>query len=190
MSIVFTLVFASTSLAKGKTLPSSEEEQVKEMAAQLEFLWEEATIKDEEGNIIDIDFNKLESEFGKSADLTQFKEIYTNSPVVFTKPGNKKNFLTEPAVTPYFSLVTTYSTSKNDAHNRCVNSKLKTYFNGTFFGISALALLYEYLWSGNYTAAAKQLIKMGVKSNIYVITGQLAWIVGQCAYEVDQGKWR
>jgi hypothetical protein len=185
-TMIFALLFSNVSIASTLATTNEDDEKlVEEVAAQLEFLWEEATIKDDDGNIVDIDFDLLEENFGTSEELSQLKELYTASPVVFTKP-EEKLYAVDKSIG---ALAATMNNEKNDAHNRCVNSKMGDFFNETFLGISALALIYEYLWSGEYTLAAKKLIKMGVKSNIFVVVAQLTWIVGTCAVEVDNGEW-
>ncbi|WP_433959066.1 hypothetical protein [Cytobacillus horneckiae] len=191
LSMVFSLIFGSTSLASMTSHPSDEEKLVNELAYQIEFMMEEASIKDSAGNIINFDFDKLEAEFGASQDLEELKQIFASTPIVFKKPDKMVSSVeNNTLIMEMNSKKITTKNAKNDAHNRCSNAKLKSNFGGTFFSISALALLSEYLWKGEYKMAAKKLIKMGIKSNVFVLVGTMGYIVGQCAIEVDKGKWR
>lgn len=49
-----------------------EEARVDEVAEQLEFIYEEASTKDSEGNITDIDLQMIQDKYGESEDLSEF----------------------------------------------------------------------------------------------------------------------
>ncbi|RBP00216.1 hypothetical protein [Rossellomorea aquimaris] len=54
--------------------PMATEEEVEELAADLEFLMEEAAIYDSEGRVIGFDFAQLEEEFGKVKELDMLEQ--------------------------------------------------------------------------------------------------------------------
>lgn len=70
---IFTPVVSATAKTNANT--DYDMEQVYEVADMLEFMYEEATIKDESGNVVDLDFDKIRGEYGDSEDLQKLEAI-------------------------------------------------------------------------------------------------------------------
>lgn len=76
--LVFTTVFSPVSFAKDTTqandsLSSDYDKRVNQLEEAFKFIGEKATKRDEQGNIIGIDIDKIESKYGKSEALEKLK---------------------------------------------------------------------------------------------------------------------
>ncbi|WP_347548560.1 hypothetical protein ABFG93_13600 [Pseudalkalibacillus hwajinpoensis] len=67
--------FSLNASAQSEEANNFTEEDVKDLAKKLEFVFEEATTKDAEGNIISIDIEKVEAKYGTSPELENLKEV-------------------------------------------------------------------------------------------------------------------
>ncbi|MDU0286041.1 hypothetical protein [Staphylococcus pseudintermedius] len=57
-----------------QTANISEQQKVDKVAAMLKFIYEEASTKDKNGNIIDMDVNKISEKYGDAQELKQLKK--------------------------------------------------------------------------------------------------------------------
>lgn len=143
-------------VTNAQTNSSEDEKDVEELADALEFVYEEAVIKDEEGNIVGIDTKKIEEKFG-SESTSELGKIKENANC---------------------DRVSVQSNSYVD----CVSDKLGDYL-GALVPTTAVATILKELDNGNYTLAAKKLVKAGVKGSIYGIAANLAWIETTCLWQ-------
>lgn len=160
-------------VASAKNLENElDEELVTDVAEKLEFIWEEASIKDKTGKIIGFDLEKIESEYGASnSEDQQFIDLINafNAENNNSKLGNYKVNLGSNGGISLLS---------GDLDG-CLNKKISDYF-GSFLAPAALAAIYQLLWDGEYTEAAKRLIKLGVKGNVFAIAGSLSVMFATC----------
>lgn len=156
MTFIFSLFVSSFSpIAKAEEI---DEKEVDELAEQLKFIYEEATIKDRNGNIINLDIKMIEEKYGSSPELDELKSENKITLI------NKNN----PSITPM-----------NAKLDRCIEKKIKNGL-GDVLSLAAITTVIEYIKDGEYTLAAKKLIKLGVKGNAVGITAQLILWWGQC----------
>lgn len=83
--VLFTTSFSGFASAKVKT--DQESKKVEELAKHLEFIFEEAALKDDNGNVIGFDANKIEEKFGPIPEIEKLKTI-SNPDEVTIKPMN------------------------------------------------------------------------------------------------------
>ncbi|HDR4948856.1 TPA: hypothetical protein QCR51_005476 [Bacillus cereus] len=83
-----TVVPGHIACAQTEPVPISSEsatitaEEIQELATDITFIFEEAVIKNNDGTIKDLDFEKIEEKFGSQVDLnqlSQFKEVLSAS---------------------------------------------------------------------------------------------------------------
>ncbi|MGA5691366.1 hypothetical protein [Cytobacillus pseudoceanisediminis] len=170
--VLFFTAFAGFGSASEISEVDYTEEEIEELAKQLEIFYEEVAIKDENGYVVDIDFDKFEEEFGS---LPGFKESLIVNDYAFDK-----NLTVEPSIGVMASMPT--PTEKRKI-NDCLNNKIKTAYK-EYFSVSALATVFTLLYDGNYKLGAKHLIKMGIKANIFTLSAQLLYWHGSCIYKV------
>lgn len=160
MTLSLTL-FASTlsGIASAQEIKKQEEKEIKEIAEQLEFIFEKAAIKDTNGKLIGLDIKMIEEKYGPSPELDQLKqemEIGSNPPISM------------------------YSRAVDD----CLERKIKDGF-GDLIGISAITTIITYITDGEYEKAAKKLIKIGIRGNAIAIAGTLYYYFGTCLWEEE-----
>lgn len=160
-------------VASAETIENElDKELVSDVAGKLEFIWEEAAVKDENGRIIGFDLEKIESQYGASnSEDQQFIDLI-NAFNAENNNSNLGNYGDNLGLNDGISLL------KGDLDG-CVNKKVSEYF-GAFLAPAALAAIYQLLWDGEYTEAAKKLIKLGVKGNVFAIAGSLTIIFAGC----------
>lgn len=171
MVLAFTLFITTfTGFAKAQEIEKSEEELIDEMAAYLEHITEDAIIFDKLGNPIGIDIDLIEGNYGINQELRDFKrEILADGGLVAKRPGVG----TGPVVTPM-------GDPKIDA---CINKKIKTAYK-EYLSVAAISTVFTYIFQKNYKAAAKKIIKMGVRGNLVSIAAQLAYYSFYCTWKV------
>lgn len=167
LTLALTLFTSSfSSIAKAQKTNNREKKEVVEMAKQLQFVFEKAAIKNKNGDLIGLDINMIEENYGSSPELKELKqEMATN-----LNTGNGRMVSTMDA--------------KVDA---CINKKIKNGI-GEFLSVSAITSVITYIVDKQYTLAAAKLIKLGVKGNAVSIAAQLAYYMMKCKYEVH-GIW-
>ncbi|EKN63012.1 hypothetical protein P9E76_12620 [Schinkia azotoformans] len=105
------------------------------------------------------DTELLEEEFGPSSDIEKLK-----GPVFIKNPKNVS------ASTP--------------AVDRCIENELIGEYGDIVTG-AFVGIFFDYLWEGNYTLAAKYLIKIGVKGSVLGIAVELTSIAGKCVWQEE-----
>ncbi|WML31733.1 hypothetical protein RCG24_07735 [Neobacillus sp. OS1-32] len=173
ITFVLTLFGSSFStIARAEEISRAEENQIQEMAEQLEFIFEDAAIKDSNGNLLTLDFKMIEDNFGSSPELEQLKQDMSlmQSRLIPTK-GDKS------IISPMDIKV-----------DRCIEKKIKNGI-GEILSVNAIASIVTYIVDGQYKLAAKKLIKLGVKGNAIAIGAQLSYYLIKCEYEVN-GWWK
>ncbi|MEW5593242.1 hypothetical protein ABGT24_06750 [Peribacillus frigoritolerans] len=161
--ILFALVFALftttfTPLASAKQIDingqnvsqTSEEDQIKQLAEDLEFLFEEAGIRDSEGNLIGFDNDILEKKFGERPELKEFLESSAELEPVY------------------------YLARSNDAVNTCFNKRVKKEYGAIISG-AIIGQIITMALNGEYLQAAKKAVGAGVKGSVY---GTMATMMG------------
>lgn len=150
--------FSTTASAELIAIPEDQisEEDIAELAAALEFMMEEAAIVDKFGNISGLDLDMIEDEFGSSAELDRLR--------------------LELAVPPRdFGFV-----DPDDAVlDRCLEKKIKNGFGEIITG-AVLVTILEFLNQKQYGKAAKKILSIGFKGNLFGITATLAVYMLQC----------
>lgn len=152
LALVFALFTATfTPLASAKQIAingqnvsqTSEEDQIKQLAEDLEFIFEEAGIRDSKGILIGFDNDILEKKFGERPDLEEF----LNASVELE--------------TAKFS-----TQSKKDAINSCFNKRVKKEYGDIISG-AVIGQVISMALDGSFWKAAKLAIKSGVKGSVY-----------------------
>lgn len=160
--LVLVLIVSSFSeVSSAQRLTEQEEKEVEELAEKLKFVFEEATLKDINGQIISIDINKIEEKYGSIPELEQLKEEIERAKNI-GKSG---------------STVTLYS--NNPAANQCLKDKIANGFT-EIISANTYSTILTWLWDGEYTLAAKKLISIGVKGNAAGVAGTLLWYMTTC----------
>ena len=173
LTLSFTLFvsfsFSSVAQAQDNVDKTASEEEVEQLAEDLEFLFEEAAIKDEHGLVIGYDFDLLEERFGSSADIELLKGIVNGTADCNCEVEEEQ----EPVFAPMDAGV-----------DRCIEKKLKKNY-GEFIKVSTYTTLVGYITSGKYKSAAKKLLDIGVKGNAVSLVGTLSYYLASCVYEVN-----
>lgn len=160
--LVFVLFLSSSNLLNvtaASIVNADEEKQVKELAEMLEFLFVEAVKKDSLGNVI-IDKEKIIEKYGSekgSEIITEFN--------AYIPQKNKNNGIGTMSV----------------AVDRCIANKISENF-GWILGSSAISTVWSYLKAGEFTLAAKYLVKLGVKGSVPNIAVSLTGFFFYCLY--------
>jgi len=175
LAMTFVLFFASfSSLASAEQI--DENKEVIELAKTLEFIFEEAAIKDELGNVIDLHIDMIEEEFGTSPELdllieqrdafiNQSKQIQSNRLVAYAAADRG-----------------------GDAVDRCIDEKVRTGFADLVSGAFIGAVIDD-IFSKNYLSAAQRLIKMGVRGTPIGIAGSLSGMLFSCLWTHGDNPW-
>ncbi|QNU03370.1 hypothetical protein [Peribacillus butanolivorans] len=149
-------------------------EEVEELAAQLEFIYEEASIKDDNGNIIDFDFESIEAKYGTSNELHQLKqemaEPATDLSNTINIEDSSKTAITARALP---------TAPNKDKINKCIYGKIKGAFNETLT-ITTLSTLYNLAKAKKYKTLAKKLLSVGIKGNAPAIAIQIMYYEYLC----------
>ena len=139
-----------------------EMEKVEEVAKQLEFIYEEASEVDNQGQIISINFNKIREKYGESEDLNQFEKEFTE----FKDQQNTSNTMTTVA---------------RSSWTDCMVSSIVDFLgvSGTYaIGSGIKALITKKAWS----AAAKAIVAtVGTTVTVGAVAVTLAYYSVRCA---------
>lgn len=146
----------------------NDEKLIKEVAEQLEFLWNEGAIKNEKGEIIYFDIGKIQSKYGSftSNDQEALNDILEFNTHKMIQEIQKEN-------------TNTNIMSRSAAVDACVNKKISDYIAG-FAGPAIFAAIYEMMSKSQFSNAARELIKIGFKGNVWAIAGTLSTILITC----------
>ncbi|WP_342513942.1 hypothetical protein MKY34_03945 [Sporosarcina sp. FSL K6-1522] len=121
----------------------------KELAAELEFMFEEAIIKDELDNPIGLDIKKIESRYGEVP--SELQEL-------------------ENEITPMINPSDPHGIA--DKIRVCMRNSVKNEW-GVILGGAVIGTFYGYIEGKNYIKAAKLLIKHGARGTVMGIAGSL-----------------
>jgi len=120
-------------------------------------MYEEAATTDQEGNIVDLDFDTVRNEYGDSADLQEIEAIIEES--YEAQSGE---------------IVTTQS------FTQCMIDAFADQF-GVTVSTGLFTSVGAYLKAGSWKAAAKAIISViGAKPAVAAVAGWLAWNTGVC----------
>ncbi|WP_431030144.1 hypothetical protein [Lysinibacillus sp. LZ02] len=139
------------------------EEEINELAQQLEDLHKNGFIFDENGVVIDYNFTYLEETFGLSKEE-----------LLPTQQVDEKLIVCESLST--YAIV---NNPNKDKINQCINEKIKENF-GEVFAVATISTILGLIWDGLYTEAASKMLKFLAKGNAISIAGQLIWWHGTC----------
>ncbi|WP_226672118.1 hypothetical protein [Rossellomorea aquimaris] len=153
--------------------PMATEEEVEELAADLEFLMEEAAIYDGDDQIIGFDFDKLEEKFGevKELDLLE-QEILSES---------------REELRPLMAVQSIQPLAAKKTWKGCMIGALKDHFGVALIEVAMTGGLWAYLEKKAYKEAAKLLIKIGVGGNAIGMVAFLTYYSAKCLEGV--GPW-
>ncbi|PEU78330.1 hypothetical protein CN386_13440 [Bacillus cereus] len=160
--VLFTTSFSG--LAKAQEINKEEEKKIQEVAEQLKFVVEEASIKDKHGRIVDINIDMIVNKYGSSEELEQLRQEIQR---VNTPPGYKDPFKQE-----------------TEAVDNCIERKLIANYVEVL-SVGFLGSIIANIADKEYELAARKMIKLGVKGNLVSLAGQLAWYLGSCIYEEE-----
>lgn len=168
LSMIFALsIVLLAPAASAQSIQKSEEEEIENIAKELEFIFEEALIKDEKGKFIGFDTEKLENEFGLTPEienLIKVQESYDGSEVC--EAENPRIGLAGPAL------------------DNCITKKIKKGYGEIITG-SILSGIVDSLQAGDYTGAGKKLVKLGVRGSAVGIGVNLATYLFTCLWEIS-----
>lgn len=171
--LVLTLVMSALSptiMAQSNTMPEADEKEVQELAEALEFVFEQAMLKDEFGETVGVDFEKIEEKYGSNAELTNLVNAIEEE-----KNAEATNETGEITITPYTAAV-----------DACIERKVKDYFTAEdFIPTSIISTVIALIGEKNYTGAAMKLIKAGFKGNAAAIGATLASFFFTCLWEEE-----
>lgn len=166
---LFTTTFTPIASAKqienerqklSQELTKTEEKEAQKLADDLEYIFEETSIKDENGNLIGFQEDKLVERFGETEDLKEFMEISR----VFTQEPNNNGIAV---------------LSRQDDVNNCFNKKVKKEYKSIVTG-AIIDEIWVAVITGAFVTAGKKLIKLGVKGSAVGIAATLMGMLYSC----------
>ncbi|MCT6926120.1 hypothetical protein [Metasolibacillus sp.] len=175
--IVMTLVLFLTTFSSIASAQQINNQQVEELAKTLEFVFEKAAITDEFGNIIDIDIDMIEKEFGVSPEIEMLK-------------AEKEAFIkqTQPQCLSASPVSTLTAERGGDAVDRCIEDKVRNGYGELVTGAIIGAIIDDVL-SKDFSSAAKKLIKAGFRGTPIGIVGSLAGMFFSCLNSHGNDPW-
>ncbi|MCQ6530605.1 hypothetical protein [Bacillus mycoides] len=136
-------------------ISGQDEQSIVELAEAFQFMHEEAAIYNDQGQITDFDFNKIEAKYGKHASLDALKQQVESDK---SKNGRvKRDFV------------------------GCIKDSLMDFFGVNAVQAAINGGLSYYLEKKLWKEAAKIGVKFFVGSNIAGLAGTLAYYGGKCA---------
>lgn len=174
--MVFTAISSTTAFAQEKVL--SKEEQIanniefeSDLEESLDFILENAIIRDASGNVTNFDFELIEEKYGKSADLDAFKLEIQQDQIECGIEEPEMDMLLNP--NGEFEDLNVQRTKK------CFYGKIKKNFVEVT-SVSAMASIYTAVKQARYRVAAQKIIKAGAKGNIVTLSFQLLYYYTGC----------
>lgn len=149
----------------GAQSTSKESKEVNDLAEKLEFIFEEAMIKDEIGNPIGIDMDKIEKEFGE---IPPELEKLNKTGLDKDKNCYEENLKDRIGL--------------RNAYVDCLQDQLSDFF-GDFIPTSLIVGIMSYINDKDYAGAAKKIIRAGFKGSVWGIAGTIGWTVIECHWE-------
>ncbi|HHW6242360.1 TPA: hypothetical protein ACU2BT_000500 [Staphylococcus aureus] len=155
---VTTLPISQTRIANAQNSNLPSKEEINKTASIIKFIYEEASTKDGNGNIIDIDVQKIEKKYHNSKELESLKEeINTIKSTLTPRSFSDKKFMSciKSAVADQFGV-----------------GVVKSIMEGGF---------YTYMKKKAYKEATKLILKFAIGSNIIGLSAFVAYYDGKCA---------
>jgi len=162
--LLFIGLLPNDALATEKKSDLNKEE---ELAGKMEVFFEEVVIKNDTGDPVGIDKNKLEKEFGDDPEFDSLQKMI----------AEEDNDI-QPMINP------SGPTGKGAEMRRCQDKKIVQEWKGYLTG-SVISNIIDAMMSGNYKKGAKLLIKNGVKGSVPGIASTLAIHWYECYQEVS-----
>ncbi|AWG44735.1 hypothetical protein [Priestia filamentosa] len=153
---------------------SEENEQVDELAEDLEFLMEEAAIYDSENNVVGFHFDKLEDRFGEVEELKMLQQEIESSSCELVETTTTETNSVQPL-------------AAKKTWKGCMIDSLKDHFGVAIIEVAMTGGLWAYLEQKAYKEAAKLLIKIGVGGNVIGLAAFLTYYSAKCLEGV--GPW-
>ncbi|MFJ8519002.1 hypothetical protein [Lysinibacillus xylanilyticus] len=160
MTIIFTLLLAPISFThpvEAAYEPSQQE--IDQLAQELEFMFEEAAYKNSNGDFVDFNFELLKEKYG--SDDQVILEL-------------------EELVKPNSSVIQ----ARTAAVDRCIERKIKAAYK-EYFSVTAMVTIVNYIKEKNYKSASERILKAGVRGNIVGIMAQITYWLVTCIYEEE-----
>jgi len=162
--LVFSLVisvFSPIILANTKTENTKvEEQELNDLAEALEYVFEQAMVKDELGQVIGIDFNKIKEKYGNSPDLEKVENSTMKRKVIGLIAYN------------------------NPGLDLCIERKVKEFFTSEdFIPTVVISSVIAYIKEKDYKSAALRLLRAGLKGNVAGIAASMGAIFFTCLYQ-------
>ncbi|RCW63375.1 hypothetical protein [Saliterribacillus persicus] len=175
MTIIAVMTTNFATVAQAQTGESKKE---RELAKQLEFIFEKASKKDSSGEIVGFDIEMIEEKYGKSPELNALKEIQKQNNLKQKTDQKKYQF---NSVSPSAIIWVA-----REEFNECMSDEM-TSFLGSFVATTTIASFYQELKNGEYLKGAKSLMKVtgktAVKGGVYGLAAQLTWATGKCGWK-------
>lgn len=172
LTVMTVLAILMTNFAPVAQAATKEEKKAVELAEKLEFIFEEAAVKNSSGEIVDVDIEKIEEKYGKNQDLEAIKStLQQNESLTPTK--NKNVSKTDKLSRASSSVILPYAT------NKCFREEMTAYANG-FIPSTVIGTIYGHLYDGEYLSAARKLLKSGAKGSLVGVAGQLTTVLYKC----------
>ncbi|APC46847.1 hypothetical protein [Virgibacillus halodenitrificans] len=162
----FTLLFCAMPINALAATEYTEEEL--ELAEELEFMFDEAMVKDAEGNPVGLDYEKIEARYGE---VPEELKVLENEIGIANNTGEQ---VIVPMINP------SDPGGKADSIRKCMRENVLSDW-GMILGGAAAGQFYAYLESGSFIKAAKLMIKYGAKGSAWGIAGSLTAQYVSCA---------
>ncbi len=150
---------------------AKEHSDAKELAEQLEFIFEEAAIKDVNGKIIGLDIDMIEEKYGTSTELEQLKQEMNAIGMIQDRQTVEQS-QQENLITPYVLIV--------EFDEACMRKEFNSFLANYSINF-AFSTFYQYMLDKQYYKAAKKLIKAGVKGSPWGIAASLTQMAFKCS---------
>ncbi|MFJ7406787.1 MULTISPECIES: hypothetical protein [unclassified Lysinibacillus] len=149
-------IYANTIVENSKI----DAQELKDLTEALEYVFEQAMVKDELGQVIGIDFNKIEEKYGNSPDLEKVENA----------TGKKKH----KGIIAY----------NNPGLDRCIERKVKDFFTSEdLIPTVVISSVIAYIKEKDYKSAALRLLRAGIKGNAVGIAASMGGIFFTCLYQ-------
>ncbi|MGL4009804.1 hypothetical protein [Staphylococcus nepalensis] len=160
VSIIFVLSIIISPVTSAQEQKQEEKQQVDELTEELEYYFKDAEIHNDEGEIVDYNYDIIKSKFPKEKQK-QLEKIEEDQDSEVTNEA-----------------CPSAEACKNASNNtECIVNSVNWL---DAIGATAAGEVIQALNAGNYAAASGSLIKLGVKGGAAGIAGNLSWTAGKC----------
>ncbi|SET49603.1 hypothetical protein SAMN05421676_105100 [Salinibacillus kushneri] len=169
------LAIPFSNFATAAKVQNQNNQVVEDLAKELEFIFEKAATRDKDGNIIDINVEKLENKYGPSQQLEELKEL-------------KKGLKTETEEQLKSQSPIASVSSGQDPVDRCIQRKIENGFADLVTG-AFIGAIVDDIRNKDYIGGAKKLIKNGVKGSPVGIGVTLTSYLFTCLWTAGDNPW-